>query len=451
MAGSWGKFGGLAAASGSALCLNRLLEVFPLQSESAQDSSKYINKTAPLQAIARSSFALGSHGAIEGSRSKAVPQTWKSLDHTTARMIKRRTEGESGALHVLSGSAYPEIATEVSGLLGVNLTKCKLGTYADGECSVEIIDPVSAGDIFIIAPTHTDNCLMELLLMISAVRRVGVKRITAVIPYFGYSRQDVRTKREPVAASDVANMLQAMGIDRMISVDMHSPGIQGFFGPEISVEHLSTAQLAADYYSKKITQKLKDGQDEGGTGTSSNKRIVVVASQDGHVTRASDFASCLDSLIGGEYSVNVALVSRSVDYSDDQQLHRTVVGDTKGADCIIIDDIISTGETLQSAVNAITAEGAASISAFATHGRFSQGGKELVNTMSELEELVICDTVPQPKTDELVKDRLNVVNVLSVAPLLAEAIFRAHGKIPMKDILYSASQDDHVIETSSEE
>lgn len=345
-------------------------------------------------------------------------------------------EGQEGVANLLifGGSVYPELSADICKLLGMTPGRIQLGTYADGECSVLIGESVLGKDVIVVSPTHTNDSLVELLLIIGAARRASAGRITAVIPFFGYSRQDRRFRREPIAAADVAHMLEAMGVDRIITVDLHSGQIQGFFSPNVPVDHLTPMGVAAAYLAEMVTEDMKT---VGGSHEPPSK-IVVVAPQEGQVGRANAFRSRMERYVDA-IPVSLAFIARSSTKKSDEEeeVHKHCIGDVKGALCIIVDDLVDTGGTLDNAVRLLTSAGARKIVAFATHGRFSGGGEERVAEIPGLERLVICNTLPHRTPEGEIKDRPSTdrIRELSVAPLLAEAIYRVHKSMPFAELL----------------
>eukprot|EP00752_Nemacystus_decipiens_P011586 g10288.t1 len=353
--------------------------------------------------------------------------------------FKGKPERPEGVAHLLifGGSVYPELSQDVCKLLGIDEGKINLGRYADGECSVTIGETVVGKDVFVISPTHSNDSLVEMLLMIAAARRSSAERITAVIPFYGYARQDRRFRREPIAAADVAHMLEAMGVDRIITIDLHSGQIQGFFKPTTPVDHLTPMGVAAAYLGELATDELnamaaEDGVEEEPT------RIVVVAPQEGQVGRANAFKARIEKYVDAA-PVGLAFIARSSTKKEDEdeEVHKHCIGDVRGALCIIVDDMVDTGGTLDNAVRLLKGAGARKVLAFATHGRFSGGGEARVAEIPDLDCLVICNTLPHRTRDGEIKGRAGCTKIreLSVAPLLAEAIYRVHREMPFAELL----------------
>ena len=294
---------------------------------------------------------------------------------------------------IFSGNANPSLSEKIAEYLGKELGKIKLYRFSDGEVGVKIEENVRGKDVFIIQPTcpPVNENLMELLVMLDAFRRASPRRITAVLPYYGYARQDRKDQpRVPITAKLVANLLVAAGANRILTMDLHAPQIQGFF--DIPVDHLFAAPVIINYWKKK-----------------NFKKPVVVAPDVGSVKMARAFAKRLSS--------SLAIVDkRRDDPTKVEAIH--VIGDVKGCEAIIVDDLISTGNTLIEAANALLKNGARKIYGSCTHAVFSENAKEKISN-SPIEELIISDTIPQSTLPSNIK-------ILSVAPLLGEAIKRIH-------------------------
>ena len=268
--------------------------------------------------------------------------------------------------------------------------------FADGEIRVNINESVRGSDAFVIQPTipPADN-LFELLLMIDALKRASAERVTAVIPYYGYARQDRKDQpRVPVSSKLIANLISRAGADRVLTMELHAEQIQGFF--DIPVDHLYSTPVLVDYFHKR-------GVDD----------LVVVSPDVGRANRASGFASRLGD------SVPIAIIDKRRPRPNEAKVIN-VVGDVSGKDTLIFDDMIDTGGTLVKAAEALVRHDARSVAAVATHGIFSGPAVERIRD-SVLREVVVTDTIdirPEKRTDK--------IKVLSVSSLLAEAIFRTH-------------------------
>ncbi|NLL80883.1 MAG: ribose-phosphate pyrophosphokinase [Tissierellia bacterium] len=296
-----------------------------------------------------------------------------------------------GVVKIFTGNANKEFVEKVCKELNINLGKCVVSNFSDGEINVTIDETVRGCDVFIIQPTHSpvnDN-LMELLIMIDACKRASAGRINAVIPYYGYARQDRKTKpREPITAKLVADILHTAGADRVVTMDLHAGQIQGYF--DIPVDHLSAIPILTNYF-----EFLK------GTDT------VVVSPDLGGVTRARNFASTLD--------LPIAIIEKRRPKPNESEV-MNIIGDIKGKNTIIVDDIIDTAGTVVKAASVLKSFGAQSVYGCATHGVLSGPAVERI-CGSELEEFVITDTIRL--TEECKNDKIKVV---SVAPLFAKAI-----------------------------
>ena len=304
---------------------------------------------------------------------------------------------------LFSGNSNPELAREIARKMGLHdVGKALVTTFANDECRVEIHENVRGADVFVIQSIckppnqnrSVNDSLMEMLLMIDALRRASAYRITAVIPYYGYAKQDKKTKgREPISAKLVANLLSTAGVQRLLTVDLHAAQIQGFF--DNPVDNLTASFILANYLIN--TRKLR------GSG------CVVVSPDAGGVARAEAFAKKLQT--------SVAIVFKRRPRPDVNEVSE-VVGDLKGKVAIIIDDMISTGGTLVKASEAILERGATEVITCATHGIFAAGAAHKLNN-SPIGEIIVTNTVPVPH--EIRGDK---IKVLSVAPLLADTVRR---------------------------
>jgi ribose-phosphate pyrophosphokinase len=298
---------------------------------------------------------------------------------------------------IFSGNANPELAASVCRHLGQPLASAKVTRFADGEIYVEINQNVRGVNCFVIQPTCTpvnDN-LMELLVMTDALKRSSAKPIVAVIPYFGYARQDRKTRpRTPISARLAADLLTAAGVHRVLAVDLHAGQIQGFFN--IPVDHIYAMPVMMDHLRGKF-----EGND-----------TVIVSPDAGGVERARAFSKRLDA--------SLAIIDKRRPAPNVAELVN-IIGDVKGKDAIIIDDMVDTAGTLCAAANGITEKGARAVYACITHGLLSGPALERIHK-SSIKELIITDTIP-PRPDIQASPK---VRVLSVAPLLGEAVKRIH-------------------------
>jgi ribose-phosphate pyrophosphokinase len=304
-----------------------------------------------------------------------------------------------GDLRLFSGNANPALANRIAFELGINLGRIHLTRFADGEIRAMVEESARGMDVFIVQPTcaPVNDNLMELLIMVDAFRRASARRITLVIPYYGYSRQDKKIKpREPVTARLVADMITSAGASRALAVDLHAGQIQGFF--QMPLDHLYAGPLLADHFK---TMGLMDDD------------VVVVSPDVGGVSRARAFAEMLGAGIA-------IIVKRRPEPGKVEIME--IIGDVEGKKCIMIDDMIDTAGSIVQGARALHDRGAKSIRATATHGVLSGPALARVED-SPIEELVLTDTVPIPMEKALETYKLTIV---SVAGLLADAIKRIH-------------------------
>ncbi len=314
---------------------------------------------------------------------------------------------------IFSGRANPKLAQEISDILGVPLGKIHIQGYADGEIGIQVNENVRGKDVYIIQPTSppgVNDHLVELLLMVSTMRRASARKITAIIPYYGYARQDRKmASRVPISAADVARLLQAMGVDRVVAVDLHCGQIQGFFGPRTPCDNLEAHVVALPYF-----------QTLGLNGETTK----VVSPDAGGVYRAKRFRDGLKN-----YGIDAGLAMIVKQRIRANEVGRMdLVGDVKDCDVIMVDDMIDTAGTLSQAANELKAMGAKRIFAFATHGLFSGPAYERIHK-SDLEQVVCCNTVPLPPGEH----REKIVQI-SVAELLSAAIARIHLKKSVSEL-----------------
>ena len=312
-------------------------------------------------------------------------------------------------IKIFTGNAYPKAAEDIAKNLGLPLGKCTVGHFSDGEVSVSLEESVRGSDVFIVQSTcnPVNDNLMELIIMIDAFRRASAGRITAVMPYFGYARQDRKAKaRDPISAKVVANMLCAAGADRVLTMDLHAAQIQGFF--DIPVDHLMGAPILTPYFLPLVHHH----EDE----------YVAVSPDHGSVNRVRKFAEKLD--------IPLAIIDKRRPKANVSEV-MNIIGDVKGKKCIILDDMVDTAGTLCGAAKAlIEVGGALSVTACATHGPLSGPAIERINN-SVLDELVLLDTIPI--SDEK-KAGCDKITVLPVAPVFAEAIERIYGDRPVSPL-----------------
>ena len=303
----------------------------------------------------------------------------------------------NGELKIFSGSAHPELAREIADGLGASIGRAALRRFSDTEVSFQIDENIRGTDVFIVQPTCTpvDEHLVELCVMIDAFRRSSAARITAVLPYYGYARQDRKDKpRVPISAKLVANLLEAAGANRVLTMDLHKAQIQGFF--DIPVDHLFAAPVFIDYLSR-----VELSQD-----------VTIVSPDAGGVERARAYAKRLNA--------DLAIIDkRRSEGGHAEVMH--VVGQVKDRVCILQDDIVDTAGTLQQASQALKDNGAASVMACAVHGVLSGPAFQRIDD-SVLDKLIVTNTIPL--RDEFAKS--DKVQVLSVANLLGKAIQSIH-------------------------
>lgn len=290
-----------------------------------------------------------------------------------------------------------ELASEMAKLLGCELGKCSVTQFSDGEIQINIEESVRGSEVFVVqtASEPTNEHIMELLIMIDALKRASAKMINVVMPYYSYARQDRKARsREPITAKLIANLLETTGASRILTVDFHAPQAQGFF--DIPVDHLTGIPILSDYFEKK---ELED--------------VVIVAPHNGGVVRARKLAGLLNAPI--------ALIDRRRPEHDTSDIMH-IIGNIQGKNAIIIDDLIDTGGTITSGANALIEEGAKAVYACCTHPVLSGPAIERIQS-SPIKELVVTNTIELPEIKRIPK-----ITILSVAPLLSEAIERIHNE-----------------------
>lgn len=309
-------------------------------------------------------------------------------------------------IKVFTGNSNLKLAQEIADILGISVGKSKVSTFSDGEISVDINETVRGNDVFIIQSTSSpvNNNLMELLIMIDAFKRASAGRITAVIPYYGYARQDRKVKaRDPITAKLVADLITAAGADRVLTMDLHASQIQGYFN--IPVDHLLGAPILAEHF---ISKGLADQDD-----------VVIVSPDLGSVTRARRFADNLHAPI--------AIIDKRRPKANVSEI-MNIIGDIEGKRCILIDDMIDTAGTIANAANALKDLGAKNVYACCTHGVLSGPAMERIND-SAIEELVMLNTISVKEDNDNTK-----IRSISVAPLFAEAIKRIYDDEPISKL-----------------
>ncbi len=300
-------------------------------------------------------------------------------------------------LRVFTGNANPELSREIVDILGIKLGDAEVGRFPDGEVRVKIKESVRGMDVFIIQPTSppVNENLMELLVMIDAIKRASAKRITVVMPFYGYAKQDRKTQpREPISAKLVANLITSAGASRILTMDLHAGQIQGFF--DIPVDHL----VAEPIISKYIKDKNYNSKD-----------IVVVSPDVGGTARARSFSARLNTHFAVIDKYRPSYLEVAIEH---------IVGDVKGKIAILVDDMIDTAGSITKGAEALKKEGVEKIIAAATHPVFSHPARERLMG-SPIEEIIVTNTIPIKK-----EDRFDKLTILSVAPLFAEAIKNIH-------------------------
>ena len=311
-------------------------------------------------------------------------------------------------IKIFAANATPKVAAQIARNLGLPLGKSEVRHFSDGEISVNIGESVRGSDVFVVQSTcrPVNDNLMELLIMIDAFKRASAGRITAVVPYYGYARQDRKVKaREPISAKLCANLISVAGADRVLTMDLHASQIQGFF--DIPVDHLQGVPLLAPYFGSRFSGEPRE-------------EIVVVSPDLGSVARARKCAERLD--------VSLAIVDKRRQRANVSEV-MNIIGDVRGKKAIIVDDMIDTAGTLCNGAQAILEKGGASeVYACATHGVLSGPALERIE-QSCIKELVLLDTIPIPP-----EKMLDKVTMLSVAPVFAEAIERIYEDKPVSPL-----------------
>jgi len=302
----------------------------------------------------------------------------------------------SASLMIFSGNANPELARSIARELGVPMGKATVGTFSDGEVAVEIMENIRGRDIYLIQPTcaPTANNFIELIVMVDAFKRASASRVTAVIPYFGYARQDRRPRsaRVPITAKVAAKMISAVGTDRVVTIDLHADQIQGFF--DIPVDNVYASPLTlADIWQHQSSDDL-----------------VVVSPDVGGVVRARAIAKRLDA--------ELAIIDKRRPRANVAKV-MNIIGDVNGKSCVMVDDMVDTAGTLCTAAGALKEQGAVKVVAYCVHPVLS--GPAIDNIInSELDELVVTDTIPLSEAGQ----ECGKIRLLSVAQMLAETIRR---------------------------
>ena len=303
----------------------------------------------------------------------------------------------NGTIDIFSGSSCIDLSDEVAKLLRIGLSSSQLGTFSDGEIQVEINENVRGHDTFIIQSTCSpaDKHLMELMLLADALKRSSASKITAVVPYFGYARQDrrVRSSRVPISAKVVSDMFSSVGINRVLTLDLHSETIQGFF--DMPADNVYATKLMVEDISKNYSQD----------------NLVIVSPDVGGVVRSRALAKYLDGL-------ELAIIDKRRDEANESEV-MNLIGNVKGKDCIVPDDIVDTAGTLCNAAKALKDAGASKVSAYITHPVLSGPAIERISN-SQIDELVVTNSIPLTQDGK----KCSKIRVISIAPLISECIKR---------------------------
>ncbi|OPX43809.1 ribose-phosphate pyrophosphokinase [Ruminiclostridium hungatei] len=308
-------------------------------------------------------------------------------------------------IKIFTGNSNRQLVNEIAEKIGIPVGVASVGCFSDGETAVNVGEVVRGSDVFIIQSTcqPVNDNLMELLVMIDAVKRASAGRITAVIPYFGYARQDRKARaRDPISAKLVANLLTIAGADRILTMDLHAPQIQGFF--DIPVDHLLGVPIIAEYFKEKFA-----GEDD----------VVVVSPDVGSVTRSRKVAERLDCPL--------AIIDKRRPKANVSEV-MNIIGDIRNKKCILVDDLMDTGGTIVNGANALMDAGAKEIYACCTHAVLSGPAIQRIQD-SAIKELVVLNTITLNEDK-----KINKIKALSVAGVFAEAIERIYGDISISTL-----------------
>ena len=311
------------------------------------------------------------------------------------------------SLDIFTGTANPELAQEVSKILGIRISDADVGYFSDGELKVQIEENVRGHDTFIIQSTcsPTNKNVMEIMLIADALKRSSASKITAIVPYYGYARQDrrVRSARVPISAKVVADMFASVGIDRVLTIDLHSETIQGFF--DMPADNVYATRLMVD--------DIKDNNER--------KEIVVVSPDVGGVVRSRALAKQLDD-------TDLAIIDKRRAVANQSEV-MNIIGDIEGKVCIVPDDIIDTAGTLCNAANALKEKGAKAVKAYITHPVLSGPAIERLNE-STIDELVVTNSIPLSKEAK----KCSKIRVISLANTIAECIKRLNNEESLSEM-----------------
>lgn len=348
------------------------------------------------------------------------------MQSTVVRSVQ--FDARARQMKLFSGTANVELATEIAQKLKTKLSRIHIKPYSDGEIGIQILENVRGKDVYLIQPTcppgGVNNNLIELILMISTMRRASAQTITAVLPYYGYARQDRKMQsRVPISAADVARLLEAMGVDRVIAVDLHCGQIQGFFGPRTPCDNLDGSLVALPYFrSLGLTNACVVSPDAGG------------------VYRAKRFRDSLVQL-GVDCSLAMIVKQRAGAGVVGQM---DLVGDVEGRDCVIVDDMIDTAGTLCKAGEELKSRGARRIFAFATHGLFNGPAMSRIQN-SSFSKVIVTNSIPICPEK---RTQCNKIEQISIAGLLAKAIYSVHFKCSISD-LFRLHDEAHPVDRPS--
>ena len=368
-----------------------------VQGQQGHQGSEHGQRNWSLLAAAAfgSALMVSSTSECDGATSEPINKDGWQVDNDKFKGMK-----------IFTGNSNKALAQDVVNQLGLSLGKIQVSHFPDGEVNVQVNENVRGKDVYIIQPTSppVNETLMELLLMISTMRRASARKITAIIPYYGYARQDRKMQaRVPISAADVARLLEAMGVDRVVAVDLHCGQIQGFFGPRVPVDNLDGGTVGVSYF-----------------GDMDLVNPVIVSPDAGGVYRAKQFREALSK----KHEVDCSLAMIIKQRAKASEIERMdLVGSVDGCDAIIVDDMVDTAGTLCKAAEILKEHGARRVFAFASHGVFSGPAPSRIAN-SVLTELVVLDTVPLSEASRAT----GKITQLSVGPLLAHAIYNIHNR-----------------------
>ena len=368
-----------------------------VQGQQGHQGSEHGQRSWSLLAAAAfgSALMVSSTSECDGATSEPINKDGWQVDNDKFKGMK-----------IFTGNSNKALAQDVVNQLGLSLGKIQVSHFPDGEVNVQVNENVRGKDVYIIQPTSppVNETLMELLLMISTMRRASARKITAIIPYYGYARQDRKMQaRVPISAADVARLLEAMAVDRVVAVDLHCGQIQGFFGPRVPVDNLDGGTVGVSYF-----------------GDMDLVNPVIVSPDAGGVYRAKQFREALSK----KHEVDCSLAMIIKQRAKASEIERMdLVGSVDGCDAIIVDDMVDTAGTLCKAAEILKEHGARRVFAFASHGVFSGPAPSRIAN-SVLTELVVLDTVPLSEASRAT----GKITQLSVGPLLAHAIYNIHNR-----------------------